>query len=67
MLDHENELQRVEKLVLEARRLVQRQKGFIIRLRAAGADTSNAELTLRLLESNLRRFEAHRDLLKATY
>jgi hypothetical protein len=65
MRDHENELRRAEELVLEARRIVQQQKGLIVRLRAAGADTSNAQLTLSLLERNLRRLEEYRDLLKA--
>jgi hypothetical protein len=65
MRDHENELHRAEELVAEARRMVQQQKGLIVRLRGAGVDTSNAELTLRLLERNLRRFEEYRDLLKA--
>ena len=65
MGDHENSLHRADELVSESRRLVQQQKGLIVRLRAAGADTSNAQLTLQLLERNLKRFEAYRDLLKA--
>ncbi len=47
------------------RRLVQRQKGLIIRLRAAGVNTWEAQRILWLLESNLRRFEEHRDRLRA--
>ena len=63
-MDSENDLRRAEELVAEGRRIVQQQKGLIIRLRAAGVDTWEAERTLRLFEANLRRFEEHRDLLK---
>jgi hypothetical protein len=59
-----NDLRRAEELVAEGRRIVQQQKGLIVRLRAARVDTWEAERILRLLEANLRRFEEHRDLLK---
>jgi hypothetical protein len=59
-----NDLRRAEELVAEGRRIVQQQKGLIVRLRAAGVDTLEAERTLRLFEANLRRFEEHRDALK---
>ena len=49
--------------VEEARRIVWRQKGRIIRIRSAGVDTLDAETTLRLLEANLRTFEDHRRAL----
>jgi hypothetical protein len=65
MWDNKNDLHRAEDLVLEARRIVQQQKGLIVRLRAAGVDTSDAELILRLLQRNLRRFEEHRNSLNA--
>jgi hypothetical protein len=61
----ENDLRRAEELVAEGRRIVQQQKGRIIRLRAAGIDTWNAQKTLHLFEANLQRFEVHRDFLKA--
>jgi hypothetical protein len=61
----EDDLRRVEEHLAEGRRLVQRQKGLIIRLRAAGANTLDAQRILWLLESNLRRLEGHRDRLKA--
>jgi hypothetical protein len=48
-----------------ARRMVQRQKGLIIRLRAAGVSTWDAQRILWLLESNLRRLEEHWDRLRA--
>ena len=51
--------------IAEARRLVQRQKGLIIRLRAAGVNTWDVQRILWLLEANLRRFEEYRELLKA--
>lgn len=48
-----NDLRRAEELVAEGRRIVQQQKGLIVRLRAAGVDTLEAERTLRLFEANL--------------
>ena len=45
--------------------MVQRQKGLIVRLEAAGVSTLDAQRILWLLESNLRRLENHRDFLKA--
>jgi F420-0:gamma-glutamyl ligase len=57
-------LRRAEEQVAEARHLVLQQKGLIIRIRAAGIDTSNAERTLKVLERNLKTFEKHRDALK---
>ena len=59
----EDDLRRIEEHVAEARRLVQRQKGLIIRLRA-GSSTWDAQRILSLLESNLRRLEEHRDRLR---
>jgi hypothetical protein len=38
-MSFEDDLHRIEGHVAEARRLVQQQKGFITRLRAAGVDT----------------------------
>jgi len=61
----EDDLRRAEEHVAQARRLVQRQKGLIIRLRAASVNTWEAQRILWLLESNLRRFEEHRDRLRA--
>jgi len=64
-MSFEDDLRRVEEHVAEARRFVQRQKGLIVRLRAAGENTLDAQRILWLLESNLRRFEQHRDRLRA--
>ena len=50
--------------VEEARRIVWRQRGRIIRLRSAGVDTRDAETTLRLLEANLQTFEDYRRALR---
>jgi hypothetical protein len=61
----EDDLRRVEEHVAEARRFVQRQRGLIVRLRTAGVNTLDAQRILWLLESNLRRFEQHRDRLRA--
>jgi hypothetical protein len=63
-MSFEDDLRRVEEHVAEARRLVQQQKGLIIRLRAAGVNTWHAQRILWLLESNLRRFEDHKDRLR---
>ena len=49
----EDDIRRVEEHVAEARRLVQRQRGVIVRLRAAGESTLDAQRILWLLESNL--------------
>jgi hypothetical protein len=63
-MSFEDDLRRVEEHVAEARRLVQQEKGLIIRLRAAGVNTWHAQRILWLLESNLRRFEDHKDRLR---
>ena len=60
----EDDLRRVEEHVAEAGRFVQRQKGLIVRLRAAGVNTLDAQRILWLLEANLRRLEEHRDRLR---
>jgi hypothetical protein len=64
-MGYEDDFRRIEEHIAEARRFVHEQKGLIIRIRAAGANTWNAQLVLSLLESNLRRLEEHRDHLKA--
>ena len=61
----EDDLHRIDEHLADARRMVQRQKGLIIRLRAAGVSTWDAQRILWLLESNLRRLEEHRDRLRA--
>jgi hypothetical protein len=61
----EDDLRRIDEHIAEARRMVQRQKGLIIRLRAAGVSTLDAQRILWLLESNLRRLQEHRDRLRA--
>jgi hypothetical protein len=65
MRDGEIDLHRAEELVLEARHIVQQQKGLVVRLRAAGADTLSAEMSLRLFERILKRLREYRDMLKA--
>jgi hypothetical protein len=65
-MSFEDDLHRIEGHVAEARRLVQQQKGLITRLRAAGVDTWDAQKILSLLESNLQRFEEHRDRFRAS-
>jgi len=59
----EDDLRRIDEHIAEARRLVQRRKGLIIRLRA-GSSTWDAQRVLWLLEANLRRLEEHRDRLR---
>ena len=59
----EDDLRRIDEHIAEARRLVQRQKGLIIRL-STGSSTWDAQRILWLLEANLRRLEEHRDRLR---
>ena len=67
-MSFEDDLSAVEEHVAEARRMVQRQKGLIVRLvKAIGVSTLDAQRILWLLESNLRRLENHRDFLKANF
>ncbi len=63
-MSFKDDIRQAEEHVAEARRFVQRQKGLIIRLRAAGVSTWDAQRILWLLEANLRRLEEHRDRLK---
>ena len=51
----EDDLCRIDEHVAEAHRMVQRQKGLIIRIRAAGVSAWDAQRILWLLESNLGR------------
>jgi hypothetical protein len=46
---HDDDLRRIEEHVAEARRMVHRQNGLIIRLRAAGVNTLDAQRILWLL------------------
>jgi len=59
----EDDLRRIDEHIAEARRLVQRQKGLIIRSRA-GSSTWDAQRILWLLEANLRRLDEHSDRLR---
>ena len=59
----EDDLRRIDERIAEARRLVQRQKGLIIRLRA-GSSTWDPQKILSLLEANLQRLDEHRDRLR---
>ena len=58
------DLTKATRYVEDAQRIVWEQKGRIIRLRAAGVDTLDAERTLRLLEANLQTFREHERALK---
>jgi hypothetical protein len=60
----EDDLRRLEEHIAEARRLVYRQKGLIVRISTAGVSTLDAHRILWLLESNLKRLEEHRDRLR---
>jgi len=62
----EDDLRRIDEHIADARRLVHRQKGLIIRLLGAGVSTWDAQKILWLLESNLRRLEEHRERLRAS-
>jgi hypothetical protein len=58
------DVDRLEWLVEEARRLVWEQKGRIIRLREAGRDTWDAQRVLLLLEANLQKLQEHKEKLE---
>ena len=58
-MSFEDDLRRVEEHVAEARRFVQRQKGLIVRLRAAGVNTLDAQRIL-WLNSDQHQRPAHR-------
>jgi hypothetical protein len=51
-------------LVEEAQRIVWEQKGRIIRLRAAGHDTWDAQRILQLLEANLQNLREYKHRLE---
>ena len=56
----------LECLVDEARRMVWEQKGRTIRLREAGRDTWDAQRVLLLLEANLQKLQEHKKNWSAT-
>ena len=60
----EDDLRRIDEHIAEARRLVQRQKGLIIRSRAAGVSTWDAQRILWLLEAKSSPIEEHGDRLR---
>jgi hypothetical protein len=57
VITHDDLRRSIARLIEEARRMVTEQKGRIARLKATGVDTAFAELTLRALEANLKRFQ----------
>jgi hypothetical protein len=59
-----DDVDHLEGLVEEARRLVWEQKGRIIRLREAGRDTWDAQRVLLLLEANLQKLREHKQKLE---
>jgi hypothetical protein len=61
MITHDDLRSTIARHIDEARRMVTEQKGRIARLKATGVDTALAELTLRALEANLKRFQNHSD------
>ena len=63
-MDFEDDLRRIEGHVAEARGMVHRQKGLVIRLRGGGVNKLDAQRILWLLEANLRRLESHSDWLR---
>jgi hypothetical protein len=61
VITHDDLRRSIARHIEEARRMVTEQKGRIARLKATGVDTAFAELTLRALEANLKRFQNHAD------
>jgi hypothetical protein len=58
------DVDRLRRLVEEARRTVWEQKGRIVRLRAAGRETWDAQRILLLLETNLQNLQEHKQRLE---
>jgi hypothetical protein len=58
------DVDRLECLVEEARRMVWEQKGRITRLRAAGRGMWDAQRVLLLLEANLQKLQEHKQKLE---
>ena len=61
VITHDDLRRTIARHIEEARRMVTEQKGRIARLKATGVDIAFAELTLRALEANLKRFQNHAD------
>jgi hypothetical protein len=59
-----DDVDHLEGLVEEARRLVWEQKGRIIRLREAGRETWDAHRVLLLLEANLQKLQEYKQMLQ---
>jgi hypothetical protein len=59
-------LDRVRRRVEEAGRAITQQKGYIVRMRDKGANTSLAEEALAVLQTNLDRLQGHKDWLERT-
>ena len=55
----DDHLAKAKRYVEEAQRIVWEQKGRVIRRRAAGLDSLDAERTLRVLEANLKVLQDH--------
>jgi hypothetical protein len=53
------------KRVMDARQLVFDQKTRVVRLRAVGMDSGDAERILRVLEANLEVFKGHLEKLRS--
>jgi hypothetical protein len=59
-------LDRVRRRVEEAGRPITQQKGYIVRMKDIGANTSLAEEALAVLQTNLDRLQGHKDWLERT-
>ena len=61
MVTHDDLRSTIARHIEEAQRMVTEQKGCIAQMKATGVETAFAELTLRALEANLKRFQGHSD------
>jgi hypothetical protein len=61
MTTDDDPLSTITRRIEEARQMVTAQKVRIARLKAAGVDATLADLTLKALEANLKRFANHSD------
>lgn len=65
MPDNHN-LSMAAQYVAETHRIIADQEGRIVRLRRVGADTMEAEFTLKVFQANLRLFEENLEWLKSS-
>jgi hypothetical protein len=64
MTTNDDLLSTISRHIEEARRMITEQEGRVARSKATGADRALAQLTLRALEANMKRFQNHSEWLE---